>query len=169
MHTRLLSATDAHAMADYFRRNQAHFAPWEPLRPEGFHSLANWQSRIRDIQAEGSQCAWLVLADERHILGHCALSNIVGGPFQACFMGYGIDRQLQGRGQARQMCETALQYAFGTLKLHRVMANYMPANVRSGALLERLGFEREGFARSYLQINGRWEDHILTAKIAPCD
>ncbi|MGN7512099.1 hypothetical protein [Aeromonas salmonicida] len=33
----------------------------------------------------------------------------------------------------------------------------------SAALLERLGFEREGYARDYLMINGRWEDHILTA------
>ncbi|MGL4717164.1 MAG: 30S ribosomal protein S5 alanine N-acetyltransferase, partial [Aeromonas sp.] len=44
---------------------------------------------------------------------------------------------------------------------------YMPANQRSGALLERLGFEREGFARAYLLINGRWEDHILTSLINP--
>ena len=47
------------------------------------------------------------------------------------------------------------------------MACYMPANQRSGALLERLGFEREGFARAYLMINGRWEDHILTSLINP--
>ncbi|KFN17466.1 hypothetical protein JM66_20365 [Aeromonas bestiarum] len=39
--------------------------------------------------------------------------------------------------------------------------------LRSGALLERLGFEREGLARDYLMINGRWEDHVLTARLNP--
>ena len=49
------------------------------------------------------------------------------------------------------------------------MANYMPNNTRSGTLLERLGFEKEGLARQYLQIAGRWEDHILTSKLNPAD
>ena len=47
--------------------------------------------------------------------------------------------------------------------MHRIMANYMPHNMRSGNLLAKLGFEREGYARQYLQINGEWRDHVLTA------
>ena len=45
------------------------------------------------------------------------------------------------------------------------MANYQPANVWSEALLQRLGFEREGLARRYLKINGHWADHVLTSLI----
>jgi ribosomal-protein-alanine N-acetyltransferase len=48
------------------------------------------------------------------------------------------------------------------------MANYMPSNVRSASLLSRLGFEREGYARAYLFINGKWEDMVLTSLVAPC-
>lgn len=47
--------------------------------------------------------------------------------------------------------------------MHRIMANYMPHNMRSGSLLTRLGFEREGYAKQYLQIDGQWRDHVLTA------
>lgn len=47
--------------------------------------------------------------------------------------------------------------------MHRIMANYMPHNQRSGALLARLGFEREGYAKDYLLIDGKWQDHVLTA------
>jgi len=46
-----------------------------------------------------------------------------------------------------------------------VMANYRPENERSHRLLQRLGFEQEGRARSYLNIDGRWRDHILTSLI----
>jgi ribosomal-protein-alanine N-acetyltransferase len=33
-------------------------------------------------------------------------------------------------------------------------------------LLERLGFEREGRAKAYLNIDGRWQDHVLTALVS---
>jgi ribosomal-protein-alanine N-acetyltransferase len=39
--------------------------------------------------------------------------------------------------------------------------------VRSGRLLGRLGFVIEGYARDYLLVNGRWEDHVLTSLINP--
>ena len=45
---------------------------------------------------------------------------------------------------------------FGPQNLHRIMANYMPSNARSGSLLRRLGFREEGLAKDYLRINGRW-------------
>jgi ribosomal-protein-alanine N-acetyltransferase len=59
----------------------------------------------------------------------------------------------------------AIKYGFEELNLHRVMANYMPTNERSGKLLGRLGFTVEGYARNYLRLAGDWKDHILTALI----
>jgi ribosomal-protein-alanine N-acetyltransferase len=61
----------------------------------------------------------------------------------------------------------AVAFAFETWKLHRVAASYMPRNTRSAAVLERCGFKVEGNAPAYLLIDGRWEDHVLTAIINP--
>jgi ribosomal-protein-alanine N-acetyltransferase len=47
------------------------------------------------------------------------------------------------------------------------MANYRPENERSGRLLQRLGFAREGYARDYLFIDGAWRDHVLTSLTTP--
>jgi ribosomal-protein-alanine N-acetyltransferase len=58
-------------------------------------------------------------------------------------------------------------HAFGALGLHRMMASYMPRNRRSGTVLRRAGFVVEGYARAYLMINGRWEDHLMTAIVNP--
>lgn len=66
-----------------------------------------------------------------------------------------------------KVCEAAIEYAFGQLDLNRIMANYMPCNERSGGLLKKLGFSKEGLARKYLKINGRWEDHVLTSLLNP--
>ena len=57
----------------------------------------------------------------------------------------------------------AIDYVFANLNLHRIMANYLPDNQRSGNLLKRLGFVVEGYARDYLLINGKWQAYILTS------
>jgi ribosomal-protein-alanine N-acetyltransferase len=49
--------------------------------------------------------------------------------------------------------------AFGELGLHRLEANIQPGNARSIALVRVLGFEKEGFSRRYLKIDGDWRDH----------
>jgi ribosomal-protein-alanine N-acetyltransferase len=59
-----------------------------------------------------------------------------------------------------------LRHAFGTLGLHRVEANVQPDNARSIALVEGLGFRREGYSPRYLKIGNRWRDHVRFAMLA---
>ena len=80
-------------------------------------------------------------------------------------MGYNLAEAQQGKGYMTEAVRVAIKYVFEELNLHRVMANYMPHNQRSGNLLKRLGFVVEGYAKEYLLINGRWEDHIQTSLI----
>jgi ribosomal-protein-alanine N-acetyltransferase len=56
-----------------------------------------------------------------------------------------------------------LDFAFEQLRLHRVEAACLPANLPSRALLTRTGFHQEGQARRYLRIEGKWQDHVLFA------
>ncbi|WP_325097303.1 GNAT family N-acetyltransferase [Marinomonas spartinae] len=92
---------------------------------------------------------------------------MVHGPFQACSLGYSIGQQHQGKGLMTEILQASIAYMFETVGLNRVMASYMPANKASGRVLEKLGFEREGYARKYLKIAGNWEDHVLTSFINP--
>ena len=82
-------------------------------------------------------------------------------------LGYAIDQAHEGRGLMREALEATIEHAFTVLRLHRIQANYVPENERSGRLLERLGFRREGLAKDYLFIDGRWRDHVLTARLNP--
>jgi len=165
------SEADAAALWRFRMENRAHLAPWEPLREERYYTLghsaqtiADWREAIRLDRGY----AFLVLGhDEREVIGTFNLANLVRGMFQACHLGYAVAQRWQGQGLMREALESGLAWAFGPLGLHRVMANYMPRNERSGRLLERLGFEREGYAKRYLCIGGEWEDHVLTSLIHP--
>lgn len=170
---RLPEPSDAAKLLRFRVENRAHLAPWEPSRDDDYYTLEHCAQTI----ADGREAARLdrgypfavFSPDEEDILASFTLSNVVRGPFQACLLGYGVGAGQQGRGLMREALEAGLAWAFGELDLHRVMANYLPRNERSARLLERLGFEREGYARAYLRIAGQWEDHVLTAKIRPGD
>lgn len=163
--------------ADRFLRfrqqNRAHLAPWEPLRDENYYSLGHCERTIaQGVEAARQDRGHAFVAfdpDEKAILATFTFSNVVRGPFQACSLGYAIDAKWQGRGLMREVLEVGLNWAFDDLGLHRVMANYLPSNERSARLLDHLGFEREGYARRYLQIAGVWQDHVLMSKLRDAD
>ena len=104
---------------------------------------------------------------ETRVIGDLSLSNIVRGNFLSCYLGFRLDRAYEGRGYMSEAVGRALSYAFEDLKLHRVMANFMPTNIRCARMLRRLGFSIEGYAPEYLFLNGQWKDHILSSLIAP--
>lgn len=169
----LVQASDGEGLYQYHRSNLAHLQPWAPLREPGWHSLARWHKRAEgwavDYHLGRGACFVGRFPGESEVIALASLSQIMRGAFQACYLGYSIHHEYQGRGLMRGFVDSVVAHAFGQLRLNRVMANYMPANQRSERLLQSLGFEREGFAVRYLKINGRWEDHVLTAKVAPVD
>ncbi|MEZ0154565.1 MAG: GNAT family N-acetyltransferase [Candidatus Reddybacter sp.] len=104
---------------------------------------------------------------DNEIIATCSLTNIVRGPFQACNIGYAIPEQYQSKGLMKKLCSYVIHHSFDELGLNRIIANYMPSNQRSEVLLNRLGFSKEGIAKKYLRINGKWEDHVFTSLLNP--
>ncbi|HEV2911735.1 MAG TPA: ribosomal protein S5-alanine N-acetyltransferase [Pyrinomonadaceae bacterium] len=155
----------------FFEENREHLARWSPPAPAGYYTQAYWRERLAQARTEfeRDQSMKLVLFERESsetagvVIGVCNFTNFVRGPFQACYLGYSLGRRFEGRGLMFEALEAATRYAFDHLRLHRIMANYVPVNERSGKLLRRLGFVIEGYARDYLLIEGRWQDHILTS------
>ena len=158
-------------IANYFAVNGEHLQPWSPLLPREHHSVEAWRRRLqeRETEFENGLSAHFIGTDAEgsHVIGSCSLSNIVRGVFQACHMGYSVAQLYEGQGLMKEITEHAIAYAFNELKVHRILANHMPTNERSAALLRSLGFEKEGYAKEYILINGKWEDHVLNSLINP--
>lgn len=166
---RLVEVSDAWKLLRYREQNREHLAPWEPLREASYYTLDHCvQTLAESREAVRLDRAYPFFALDlagQEILACFTFSNVVRGVFQACHLGYSVTARRQGQGLMQEILGTALPWVFNALDMHRVMANYMPRNERSGKLLETLGFEREGYAKRYLQIAGRWEDHVLTSRI----
>lgn len=163
---RLPNEADSVRFRAFDERNIDHMSPWrsapEESKKDHKTQLIQWEQEFK----EGKSIRFLLfLKDhpEGEIIGFCNFSQIFRGPFQACYLGYHIDAAFQGKGLMSEAVAKATQYMFETQNIHRIMANYMPSNKRSGRLLQKLGFVVEGHAKKYLLIKGQWEDHILTS------
>jgi ribosomal-protein-alanine N-acetyltransferase len=167
----ILDPEQAGLLLEYVTSNQNHLAPWEPERDEHYFTLEGCRERLEmsragfEIGVSVQFCA-LDRACSR-MVGNCNFSNIMEGPYQACTLGYSIARQDQGTGLMQEILKAGIRYMFEVRDLHRIMANHIPGNIRSERLLQTLGFTREGYAQSYLNIDGRWQDHVLNALINP--
>lgn len=156
-------------MLTFAEDNRAHLGPWSPPEPSGYYTEEFWRNYFASARADFRQdrSLKLVLFDVKEqdgrVLGDCNFTNFMRGPFDACFLGYKIDYREEGRGLMFEALTAAITFTFDVLRLHRIMANYLPTNERSGKLLRRLGFTVEGYARDYLLIDGEWRDHILTS------
>ena len=165
----ILTPEHAELMKQYYVDNTDFLSKWEPIRDEKFLTKSLWEKQLQEnLDLYNDEIGYRFSALNKNrtkVLGVCNFNNIVRGVFQACHLGYSIDSRYQGKGYMFEILNAGIKYMFDEVNLHRIMANYMPCNKRSENILYRLGFEKEGVAKSYLKIAGKWQDHILTSKI----
>jgi ribosomal-protein-alanine N-acetyltransferase len=130
-------------------------------------AFAAYVARYSSRGADPRHAGFLVVRnDDGALAGVVNFSEIVRGVFHSAYVGYYAFAPFAGDGYMAEGFALALEFAFRELRLHRVEANVQPGNRRSLALVERLGFEREGYSRRYVKIGGRWRDHVRFAMLA---
>lgn len=163
----------------YYEENKDFFEPLDPKKSESFFTLEE-QTNILNVEENelknGRQIRFYIFLkdkentnftnklfrskNEEKIIGSIAFSNIIGGVFSSCFLGYKLHKNYLRQGFMSEALSASISYIFNEVGLHRIEANIMPGNEASLNLIKSLGFIREGYAPKYLKINGKWEDHI---------
>jgi [ribosomal protein S5]-alanine N-acetyltransferase len=151
--------------------NEDWLRPWEPSSPIPWHlrhSPASYRVMRRAVARRarlGTSVPFAVRVEGR-LAGQVTVDNVVRGALRSGYLGYWIDRAVAGRGMASLAVALVCDHAFGAVGLHRVQADIRPENGPSQRLVERLGFQREGLLRRYLDIDGDWRDHIAYGLLA---
>ena len=142
---------------------------WEPvwandhLTRRAFTNRVYWAQRA---EAQGQALPMLLIRrEDQQLLGALTLDNIRRGPAQTGTFGYWIGHDFARQGYMREAILALTHHAFTRLDLSRLEAACLPENVASRGVLEKCGFKYEGVAQSYLQINGRWRNHVLYANL----
>ena len=142
--------------------------PWEPvwasdhLSRRSFSNRVYWAARA---SRNGTALPLFLIRRDGVLLGAITLDNIRRGPAQSGTIGYWIGQPFARQGYMREAIGALVHHAFTALDLSRIDAACLPENAASRGVLERSGFKYEGVAQSYLQINGRWRNHVLYANL----
>jgi ribosomal-protein-alanine N-acetyltransferase len=150
------------------RRDSREFLkPFEPRWSEADLTRRVFMARLERGRREavlGTDYNFFIFAggdrDER-LVGGLTLSNIRRRAAQHVNLGYWMGHDHAGHGLMTEAVGLVLPFVFNTLGLHRIHAAFLPDNAASRRVLEKSGFREEGYAETYLQIDGRWADHVL--------
>ena len=160
---------DWNAWADLRAMSADFLKPWEPVWSPDHLTRKSFTNRVywaqRSIASGSAVPLLLVRRSDRVLLGAVTLDNIRRGSVQAGTIGYWIGQPHARAGYMREGVTALIHHAFTELDLSRIESACLPENTASRGLLEKCGYKYEGVAQSYLQIAGRWRNHVLYANL----
>jgi len=158
---------DYESWASLRARSHGFLAPWEPTWPPDALSRSSYRVRLsryaEDWRTDQGYNFFIFRNEDEALTGGVGLSNVRRGVAETASLGYWIGEPFARRRYMTAALPLVIDFAFTRLRLHRVEAACLPSNVPSRALLLRTGFRQEGYARGYLLIDGKWQDHLLFA------
>jgi len=170
VHLRHPKWADFDAWADLRRANRSHLSPWEPEWNERHLTRLSYRAKLarfkKMVHADTGYPFYIFSDGDARLIGACNITDIMRGVAQSARLGYWVAEDQARRGYGRAAVKAATQFCFETLHLHRIEAAVRPTNLPSIKVLESVGFAAEGTARGYLKIDGRWEDHIIYARLS---
>ena len=153
--------------AELREKSRSFLTPWEPLWPIDDLTRASFRYRVRrhaeEMARDEAYSFFIFREEDDALMGGLSFGHVRRGVSQAATLGYWMGESYAGKGHMTRAARAACAYAFEKRGFHRIEAACLPTNEPSKRLLERVGFKQEGYARSYLNINGQWRDHLLYA------
>lgn len=149
------------------RASRQFLKPFEPRWTEADLNRRVYNLRLKRSREEaraGTDHSFFIFrhnGDKEQLVGGITLSNIRRRAAQFASLGYWMGEPFAGQGIMTEAVGLIVPFCFDTLGLHRIHAAFLPDNIASRRVLEKNGFKEEGFAEHYLQIDGRWCDHVL--------
>jgi len=148
-------------------QSRAFLTPWEPIWPADDLTRSSFRYRVRrhaeEMARDEAYSFFIFRESDDVLLGGLSFGYVRRGVSQSASLGYWMGEPYAGKGYMTRAVRLACAYIFEKQGLHRIEAACLPTNEPSKRLLTRVGFHQEGYARSYLNINGEWRDHLLFA------
>ncbi|MFL0270195.1 GNAT family N-acetyltransferase [Candidatus Clostridium radicumherbarum] len=169
IYIRYLNVLDTEAVLHLHLRNKEFFRKYSSTKNEDFYTLKIQEDIIKDnelkCEKDEKYSFGIFTKNSDELIGNIALTEVLRGSLQSCYIGYFLDMQHNGKGYMTESVKLVVKFAFEDLRLHRIEAGVMPHNIRSMCVLENAGFKKEGIARKNVNINGVWQDHQVLAII----
>lgn len=140
----------------------AKFQSWEDYQYHEAESFVKEQVRHHPNQPGTWFQFAIALTGTNQLIGDCALHTLLDEP-RIVEIGFTLSPEHQGSGYAMEAVSALLHYLFDSLGKHKVIAFTDVCNIKSIAVLERVGMRREGHLLQNYMSKGQWVDEYQYA------
>ena len=121
---------------------------------------------VRQSNVEGVSILFgMFLKDTDRHIGNLRLFNFHPVHRRAELSFLIFDKSQWSKGYATEAVRAVTHYAFETLKLHRIHADYYALNAGSARVFEKSGYEIEGVFKEHMVVDGSYMDSVRIAKL----
>lgn len=154
---RRIRITDAPDMYEYSKDPEVtKYLLWDP-HPNIEHTR-NYVDYLQDRYRDGKYYDWaVVLKSSGKMIGTCGFSAI-SAEHRCAEVGYVLNPAFRGQGYAGEALSAVLEFAFRRMQLNRVEAKCVDENESSERVMQKVGMQFEGVARSALFIKGQFRN-----------
>jgi len=153
--------SDANDLFHAVNNSRQHLRPWfdwvDPTTKVE-HSLHFIQQSLHELQYQESLA--LGIFYKSHIIGSIGVHHW-NHTTKKAELGYWISKQYEGKGVLNKCITRFIDFLFNKAELNKIEIRFIPANVRSAKVAERLGFKTEGIIRQSSMRNGKLEDMVV--------
>ena len=162
---RLPQLLDYESWVNLRRKSEDFLSVWEPELDRHFYSISSFKARVKWSKKNFNEKkvihAFIFRQEDAKLMGAITLSHLRRGASQSGSLGYWLGEPYIKNGYMSEAVRAIIFQAFKNFELSRIEAATLPENKSSRCLLENIGFKYEGVAQGYLQIAGRWRNHIM--------
>jgi ribosomal-protein-alanine N-acetyltransferase len=116
---------------------------------------------VKITQQQGRPVHWAIRSADDALIGGCGFDGFQVGKSHRAEVGYWLAKPYWGRGIMTAVVQRVCQHAFEEFALAKILAHVFPNNPASARVLEKCGFQEEGFLRKHFLK----DDEFLDARL----
>jgi RimJ/RimL family protein N-acetyltransferase len=109
-------------------------------------------------QQQGRPVHWAIRGPDDGLIGGCGFDGFQVGKSHRADLGYWLAKPYWGRGIMTAVVQRVCRHGFAELGLAKITAHVFAPNRASARVLQKCGFQEEGFLRKHFRKDGQLLD-----------
>jgi ribosomal-protein-alanine N-acetyltransferase len=119
----------------------------------------------KSTEQQGQPVHWAIRNEDDFLIGGCGFDSLQVGKSHRAEIGYWLAKPYWGRGIMTAVVRSACEFAFAQFGLVKIVAHVFADNAASAKVLEKCGFQQEGYLRKHCLKDGKYLDAKLFALV----
>jgi RimJ/RimL family protein N-acetyltransferase len=151
--------SDADILVEYLDDMQIYNHTLRIPHPYAGADAERWLGIVeKAAEQNGQPVNWAIRNEAGRAIGGVGLDGLIIGQSHRAEIGYWLAKPFWGRGIMTAAAKAVCQHAFENLGIVKVQAHVFSFNTASARVLEKCGFELEGYLRKQFVKDGRYID-----------